>query len=387
MNNNKGTKVAEVVEETPYQSPTATRLPTETTETNPSPTPTTEDVVIVVPSDTLEPIITDTPAPTVTDTLTPVPEKETIGGADKMAFISNNDIWLIDVNGENLTQISNDGTQKIDMQWMPDGKSLIYITGKCIKTVNVETLRVDLITCFEAENPPEAFEISPDGKMVAVSLNRMLIVAEYDVEKLQTVRFWNDLLPLTTCKTFAPYDDEIVSYMRWSEDGKKLALVLQVASGGKRVDVIRVINVADCYDIPERFGVQFPESFFGISGYNENPRIPNFHWTGDRNFVLTGYIRNNGFGDMYFFDLELNRAEERVNPIDGACCYRDPSFSPDGRYLAFAYQAISSENKIFLYYILTGSIGTGEKYKPFQLPDSFFNIRTESPQPILRPAP
>jgi hypothetical protein len=153
------------------------------------------------------------------------------------------------------------------------------------------------------------------------------------------------------------------------------------------VDVIRVINVADCYDIPERIGVQFPEQFFGISGYNENPRIPNFHWTGDRNFVLTGFIRNNGYGDMYFFDLELNRAEERVNPINGSCCYRDPSFSPDGRYIAFAYQANSPENKIFLYYIPVGTIGTGEKYQPIPLPDTFFGVRTESPQPILRPAP
>jgi Tol biopolymer transport system component len=75
-----------------------------------------------------------------------------------------------------------------------------------------------------------------------------------------------------------------------------------------------------------------------------------------------------------------------VNPIAGNCCYRDPSWSPDGRYLTFAYQAISATNKIELYLISYGSIGTGEVFQPIPLPENFFANRQESPQPVLRPA-
>jgi hypothetical protein len=112
----------------------------------------------------------------------------------------------------------------------------------------------------------------------------------------------------------------------------------------------------------------------------------NFGWNGSGLFVLNGIIRNEGYGDLYVFNMELFRADLEINPIGGNCCYRDAQFSPDGSYLAFAYQEISSLNKILLYYIPYGSIGTGARFDPIPLPDDFFPSRTESPQPVMRPA-
>ena len=96
-----------------------------------------------------QPTITDTPdvlLPLVTSD-TPislalrnqVPRRRTrdsdIGGADLIAFLNNNDIWVMGVDGSNLTQVTTDEGEKNDLQWSPDGDSLFYISGKCIQSV------------------------------------------------------------------------------------------------------------------------------------------------------------------------------------------------------------------------------------------------------------
>ena len=58
----------------------------------------------------------------------------------------------------------------------------------------------------------------------------------------------------------------------------------------------------------------------------------------------------------------------------------------DGSYLVFAYQEISETNKIQIYVIRYGDIGTGATFTPIPLPEDFFPNRTESPQPVLRQA-
>jgi Tol biopolymer transport system component len=104
-------------------------------------------------------------------------------------------------------------------------------------------------------------------------------------------------------------------------------------------------------------------------------------------FALTGFARNDGFGDLYIYNSDLHKADLEVNPVDGVCCYRDPQFSPDGQYLAFAFQDIraGAANPITLYYIDLSTLGTGVRYTPIPLPEDFFSNPREKPQPILRP--
>jgi hypothetical protein len=110
-----------------------------------------------------------------------------------------------------------------------------------------------------------------------------------------------------------------------------------------------VIKVDNCVT-HGAVGVDFPASFFDIRGWNDNPTISNFGWDGEGMFALTGGVRNGGYGDLYFWNNEANRPNLAINPI-GSCCYRDPFYSPDGRYIIFAFQMIDAANKIQLYYI------------------------------------
>jgi hypothetical protein len=276
---------------------------------------------------------------------------------------------------------------KTRLQWLPpDFNEIIFITGKCIKMVNAETTKVDLITCFESSAYLEDFKVSPDGKQVAISIDHeQIYIVPFNLEALKQVKSRNDLAPMGECKYLSPYEPVMAKTLAWSKDGKSIAYAFAAPVGGVQQDNIRQISVVDCVDPQVRIGVDFPAKFFTIKGYNVNPYIQNFGWDGEALFSLNGIIRNGGYGDLYFWNNETNRPDLMVNPL-GSCCYRDSAYSPDGRYLIFAYQIIDASNKIQLYYIPLGTIGTGERYSPIPLPEEFFANRSDSPQPVLRPA-
>ena len=100
-----------------------------------------------------------------------------------------------------------------------------------------------------------------------------------------------------------------------------------------------------------------------------NPIIQDFAWDGGDLFALTSYKRNKGFGDLWIYNTKLHRGF-KANPIDGRCCYRDPVFSPDGKYLAFVFQdadlAINEPAKLF--YIPFEALDISLVYPPIPNP-------------------
>jgi predicted Ser/Thr protein kinase len=332
---------------------------------------------------------------TATPTLTPTTEVKTqaIGGADKVAFINANDIWVMNIDGSQLVQLTNDRAEKTYLRWTPDGNSVVYLSGKCIKMVDAAEGRVDSINCFEAADSVTAFEISPDGKQVAIVIDYQLFLVPYDLTALQQVKSRNGLTPLAVCKDNMPLSNLIYQSVRWSSDGAKLAVNFKGNDNGRRVDMIRIMDVSKCSSNPARLG-EFPGEWFTMSGYSSNPVIPNFSWNGDLLFVLNSFERNGGFGDLYVYNTDLHKLQtntpdkDSIDPIDGVCCYRSPTWSPDGHYLMFVFQDIrQGENSaIQLYYVPFGDIGTGASFTPISMPNTFFKKATENPEPALRPA-
>lgn len=99
------------------------------------------------------------PTATFTATITPVPG---VGGANKIALVANKDIWVMDMKGRGLLQVTNSDQPKFDLQWLPGGKEILYGEGKCVKTVNVGTFAITTLTCLEGLNFT-GFRVSPDG--------------------------------------------------------------------------------------------------------------------------------------------------------------------------------------------------------------------------------
>lgn len=333
--------------------------------------------------------------PTKVPTDTPAPiGPPRIGGADKIAFVGNNNIWVMNVDGSELTQITTDGTVKTQLHWLPDGNTLTYINGKCIWSVDVSKEIVDIVTCYNTAEFVENFTVSPDNQHVVISMNRELYIVPFDVPILKEATTRSRLMTLSGCF----FDDLPAKEALWSNDSKKIAIKFLGVSGNTQVDTVRVVDISSCLtanqviaDItPVTLPImdEFPGLRFTMSGYNSSsPIIPSYNWDGESLFVMNTFKRNDGFGSLYNYNIISHKAAELI-PIENTCCYRDARLSPDGSYMIFAFQDVrlGAEAEIELYYVLYGSLGTGATYEPIPLPEGFFIDPRSAPQFALRPA-
>jgi serine/threonine protein kinase len=369
---------------TETRAPSVTPLPpTEETEVM----PTTVIPIAVIASPTPEPSQppTEVPAPTTTPTQTPQPSGPIIGGADKIAYLNSDNVWMANLDGTELTQLTTDSTLKSSLQWHPDGESITYIVGKCIQRLWVESGEIEEITCLTGVDTIKSFDVSNNGKRVAIILDNQMYIVPFDTEKLAQVTKHSDLAAMADCEHFAPYLRNFISQVRWSDDSNTIAAKLIANLGdGRRGDIIQLFRVDQCIPNPRAID-NFPPPRFEMDGYDKIPAIPNYAWDGTALFAFHNVIRNDGFGDLYAYNTELYKAYPDINPT-GSCCYRDPAFSPDGEYLLFAFQdylgGASSTTQI--YYVPYASIGTGASFEPLPIPE--ITNPKEKPQPILRAA-
>jgi serine/threonine protein kinase len=362
---------------------------------SPQPTSTTAPVKasptleVVLPSLTPEILvveITPTPPAPTPEPATPTPQGiPVIGGADQIAFVANKNVWTMNLDGSDLRQLTDDTSLKTSLQWLPGGQHLLYLTGKCIRMIDFISGQLNDLTCFPSAETLDAFEISKDGTQVAVILDHVLYVVPFDLEKFKETHDHPELLAMNGC--INGYKPFAMTSAQWSQDGLKLAVGLWGVDGNRRVDLIRVMDISKCDTTnPVRLD-EFPASFFEMKGYAGNPIIPSYGWDGKNLFLLNSTYFNGIFGPLYKYNTDLHKAEE-ILPVDNTCCYLDASWSPDGNYIVLAFSdfRLGGGSQTELYYIPFGTIGTGDTYNPFPLPDGFFTNQREAPIPVLRPA-
>ena len=348
-------------------------LPSESPAPVKQPSPTAEGVILNPTTET-----TSAPGPTLVPTQ---PAVIASGGADKIAFLKNNDIWLMNLDGTDLKQLTTDGAEKTNLQWLPDHKTILYIMGKSIKTVDAGTTEEDIVTSFNNSEYLDGFQISRDGKMVAISMNRELYVLPYEPETLAAVTKKSELQKIIKDKGCLFYNAQSIKDIRWSNDGQKVAFIYLRPEGGAQKDTIRVLDISKCSSADPRKLDEFPGARFEFPN-----QIANFDWDGDKLLFLNSNIRNGGFGNLIGYNLETHKYQKFM-PLTG-CCYRDATFSPDGSYVSFAFQdmGLGTKSPIYLYYIPYAELTTGGNLQPVNLPPDFFTDLREAPWPVTRPA-
>ena len=327
---------------------------------------------------------TETPSPTSTPTSQP--KGPVTGGADKIAFLKDNDLWVANLDGSDLRQLTTDGTSKSSLAWTPDGQAITYITAKCIHMARLEDETVEDLACFNYVDTIKHFSPSPDGLKAAITLDNQLYLIPYDLELLKQAQTRGDITAMAECKEFAPYLKNFITMVRWSADSQVIAAELIANMGtGIQGNIIQLFRIDQCIPNPRAID-NFPPPRFDMEGYDEQPLIQNYTWDGGALFALNTNERNDGFGHLYIYHSELHKAYPKVNPVGNQCCYRDPQFSPDGTYLLFAYQdaKAGSSASTQLYLVEYGSVGSGATYTPLPLPE--ISNPKEKPQAILRPA-
>ena len=370
--------------------PSATEAPVSTftsapvTETS---EPTAEEATeaVILPAETA----TEVP-PAATETAAP-PPVFTMGGSDKIAFVANNEIWLMNINGTDPKVLTNDGGTKNDLQFLDD-ETLIFISGKTIKYVNINTGAVDILTSFPSASSLNAFRLSHDGKQVMISLNNEIFVVPFDFEQMKNVQKKSDLLALDFCiqpegKTRSAL---VVRETLWSVDDKIVAWLFKGVDAGNsslQAEQVSVLDITACTPAAIDQLDNFPALRFPVEGYQDRT-IPDIDWDGNDLFVFNTNRRNNGWGELYVYDWMLHKAYH-IKPVTGSCCYRDARWSPDGTYLFFAFQdfGLGANAPTFFYYVPYGEISAGSTFTPIEMPEGFFKNPKEAPQPALRSAP
>jgi len=359
-------------------SSSANTTPSETAAVSAPDTATPEPVIIEATDLPSIPTDTATAAPIVA-TQPPVPSLPVIGGADKIAFLRNNDVWMMNVDGSEAKRLTNDTIKKFNLQWLPDGQTVLYMTGKTVKTVDIESLREEIIFNYISAEYFESFSVSPDGKQAAMAINRELFVVPFDLEKLGNVSRKSALLDLKGCLF---YNDLAVKGALWSDDGTRLAIKYIANVNEKYADAIRIMDIQKCNDLPPSRIDDFPNGRFEFA--NE---IVSFDYDGDLLFFINSGRRNGGYGDLVFYNSDTHKFEKAA-PFEGNCCYRDAKFSPDGTYVIFAFQDIrlGGDSPTYLYYIPADSLSQSRTLDPLPLPLDFFTRRDDAPMPAFRPA-
>lgn len=335
---------------------------------------------------TLQP--TDTPVP---PTLTPVPtatiqEAPTAipmpGGSDQIAILSGNQIYFMNTDGSNLTHVRTDNSPKSNLQWI-SGDRLVYIARNCVYLIDGTTRANQQIACFDLKESLEGFRVSPDGKLVAVSIQKTLNIVPFDLDLFRGVTSRFHLLAM---KGICFYTEYSFRDVLWSNDSKYIAArVVDTELTNSDQIFLLYLDLVNCANTSPTRVDKFPGLNFRFSNPESTEKITSYDWDGDHRFLLNDSVRNDGFGDLYLYDSNIQQ-ETILNPIDNVCCYRDATWSPDGKYILFTFQRFDRSD-VNLYYIPYADIQSGKTFTPIELPDEFFTTPREKPQAVLRPAP
>ena len=292
---------------------------TQTSTVVPSPSVTPSPVWTATSSAAI-PVANATPTAEPTVQFTPTPTSVVLGGADKIAFLAQNDIWIANVDGSDLQRLTVDEKPKADLTWSSDGKDIYFTQNGAGYLVNITT-----------------------GKTR------------------------NGVAPKSTSRCTL----RIGRMTRYSLDGRMAATVVQVSGHGRKEDVVQIYTFdEDCQ--PDMIDA-FPGDRFTMRGYSGSGDlgvIEEYAWDGRDTFILHGNVLHNG-GDMVTYNLQTHKAEV-INPLEGHCCYRDIHFSPDGEYVAFVFQDVRYTNPAEVYYVPLAMLGSGARFQPLPFPSYFF---------------
>jgi WD40 repeat protein len=244
------------------------------------------------------------------------------------------------------------------------------MSRNCGFMLDSATNKTQQIVCFDANEHLEGLRVSPDGKFIAISIQRTLNILPFDMDALSSVATRFSLIARRdNCfYNLFPFRD-----VRWSLDNTQIAAQV-IDTRFVNSDQIFLLNIVRLDRIP---GPHI--EYESIS----TKRITSYDWDGKNLFLLNDSIRNDGFGNLYLYN-SASKESVKLNPIDGECCYRDARLSPDSNYIFFAYQKYDSST-IELYYVSLADIQNGKTLNPIELPAEFFNTPREKPQPALRP--
>ncbi len=307
--------------------------------TNPDPTATIEDSLIVE-TFTQEPTATTAPASTPTAeisptaTLEPSPTLEPVilGGARRIAFISDREdgvtlqIWTMNPDGSDPRQLTFGPGDKSHPRWSPDGTKLLYAApggrDQLGNDLGLDIFVMNADRTGEAtnltRNPGDDVEPrwSPDGNRVAFTSTRV-----NDLRQVFVMPITCQPEPMT-CEATAPAQNLTAGFAveyapAWSPNGGTLAVVASINQAPGRI----YTRPADGGE-PSIFDLQ--DRIIGAD---------HLTWSFDGRYLVFSWIVKRGKQEIYIADMH-NRGLDPI-ALTLSLGNKEPVFSPDGQWIAF----------------------------------------------------
>lgn len=224
----------------------------------------------------------------------------------RVVFVSKStgakEIYVMDIDGANLRQLSNDKTISLGPKWSYDGKRIAYMSYKSsfpdVWMIDLDTLKRKRVSHYAGFNGQPAF--SPDGKELAVVLSKEGNTELYtlDAEGGSPTR-----LTRTRGTEASPV---------WSPDGSKIAYVSDDR------------GTPQVYLMPSKGGA--PTRVRTNSSYTTEP-----DWSPDGK-KLAYAIMSGGQNQIVMTDLETGQQTVLTESGDN----EQPSWTRDSRHIVYA---------------------------------------------------
>lgn len=325
---------------------TATGTPTATaTETSPTPTttpaPPTPTLAVILnetalpsPSptatNTQPPTATLAPSATPTATLSPTPAPTPTGGSAQLAFVSDRSgspqIWLMDVDGSNLIQVTDLSGGACQPSWSPDGERLIFISpcltefdeysGSALFTIDADG--DNLTPVIGSRNGDYDPDWSPDGSQILFTSSRnsqpQIFLLSLDDNSIT-------MLADTGLKNLHP---------EWNVDGTKIAFI-STRDGPFQVwtmnpDGSEQARFSRSGELRDSTPVWSPDGRFLVFTQRNQ--------TGGTPTIILAPIEDDGFSEI--------RLTPRNSPA------RSGAYSPDGKWLVYEGWPDGDNHDIYL---------------------------------------
>ncbi len=301
------------------------------------------------------PTPTSSPEPSFTPTLEPSPTLAPVilGGAQRIAFISDREdgvtlqIWTMSPDGSDVRQLTFGPGDKSYPRWSPDGTKLLYSAPGGRDELGND-LGLDVFV-MNFDRTGEPFNLtrnigddsqanwSPDGSQIAFTSSRVNDLQQVFVMPI-------DCQPEPeACQTTGPARNLTAGFAveyapAWSPNGGTLAVIASINQAPGRI-YTRPAEGGD----PTIFDLQ--DRIIGAD---------HLTWSSDSRFLVFSWTVKRGKQEIYIADLQ-NRGLDPI-ALTLSLGNKEPTFSPDGQWLAFT----STRDQDPEIYIMTTN-GTGQK--------------------------
>jgi eukaryotic-like serine/threonine-protein kinase len=217
------------------------------------------------------------------------------------------DIWLIDPDGKNLTQLTTNPSDDLRPGWFPDGNQIAfqsYREGKVVfAAINVKT-GVER-SLFEPAQDFSFPRLSPDGKQIV-----------FNSKKSGTTNLWVFSIETGAVRQLT-FDQEAAGFATWSPDGKNLAFQI------KRGDDTHVAVMPSAGGEIEQLTAASGQSFV-------------HSWSADGDKIAFAGFRN-GVWNVWWLSRTSKLTKQVTNYTKLNAFVRYPTWSPLGDRIVYEY--------------------------------------------------